>query len=74
MYFDAPDGGVLRVDRVGAPQTYAARLNRGPWTALGDLRTVLVAATGKDPEEPWITAVTQQVREAEIALQGGPLP
>jgi hypothetical protein len=68
VLFESPDGRVLRIDRVGAVRTYAARLDGGPWSPLGALRSVIVIATGAQPETPWIEAIAEQVERTEAAL------
>ncbi|MDO9410564.1 hypothetical protein [Patulibacter sp.] len=57
MRFHTPEGGILRVDRVGGLHTYAARIDGGTWTAWGEVRTVVVAATGHGPADPWVDRV-----------------
>ncbi len=67
MRFHVPDGRVLQVDRVGGFHTFAARIAGGPWTAWGDLPTVVATATGLDPTDPWIGRVQAYVAEETAA-------
>jgi hypothetical protein len=65
MRFHTPDDDVLRVDRVGGLHTYAAKLEDGDWTAWGEVRTVVVAATGYDPHDRWVDVVVARLEGGE---------
>lgn len=65
MRFHTPDDTVLQVDRVGGLHTYAARMDDGDWTAWGELRTVVVAASGYAPRDPWVDRVVAYLEDGE---------
>lgn len=70
MRLHTPDDRVLQVDRVGGLHTYAARTDGGGWTAWGELRTVVVAATGFDPHDPWVDRVVAHIAGGEALSDG----
>ncbi|MGX6448202.1 hypothetical protein ACVU7I_09080 [Patulibacter sp. S7RM1-6] len=65
MRFRTPDGRVLQVERIGGLRTYAARVERGPWTALGTLRTVALDALGDAIDPAWIARMEAHVTAGE---------
>ncbi|WP_210495305.1 hypothetical protein [Patulibacter sp. SYSU D01012] len=65
MRFHAPDGRVLQVERIGGLHTYAARVERGPWTALGGLRTVALEALGAQTDAAWLDRMEAYVTAGE---------
>lgn len=75
MRFHTPDDDVLQVDRVGGLHTYAARMDGGHWTAWGEVRTVVVAASGYEPDDAWVDRVVAYLEDGEELpdVPGSPL-
>lgn len=65
MRFHAPDGRILQVERIGGLHTYAARVERGPWTALGALRAVATEALGPGTDPAWLDRMVDYIAAGE---------
>jgi hypothetical protein len=78
MRFHTPHDGILQVDRVGGLNTYAARMEGGRWTAWGEVRTVVVAASGLEPGDPWVDRVVTYLEDGaslpDVPGAGRPAP